>query len=767
MGTNADYQGRVEDDRFITGNGRYVADLAQHGLSHAVLVRSPYAHARLIDVDVTEAIAAPGVLGVFTATDLAADGIGDQPCGVTHPRPDGQEAFQACRRVLARDKVRHLGEPIALVVAESLAAAHAAAELVRIDVDELPVVTGSEAAKESGAALVWAEVPGNVACVWTRGDLDAVDAALAGAHHVARLDSQVSRVIAHTMEPRGVLAFVGDDGRLTVHASTQNPAPMRAGLAAMLGLPVDDIHVLAGDVGGSFGMKSGVYPEDVLVCWAARKVGRPVRWIADRSEGFLADEHGRDVHIRSSLGLDVDGHFLALRVECDINIGAYLSGRSLGMVGNAGGIAGIYRIGGIAAEIRAIHTHTQVTAPYRGAGRPEATYAIERVIDIAAREMNIDPFELRRRNVVPPSAMPYDTGFTFTYDSGEFEQNMLQAARMADRDGFEARRREASERGKLRGLGMANPIEAAGGPVAKPAGDKARLQVAPDGTVTLFSGCVTVGQGIETTFSNMVAEALGVDLAQVKYLQGDTDLLSGGRGNGGSSAAPVGAPCISITIDNLIEAGLASAAEMLQAELSDVTFADGCYLVADTDRSVGLVAVAAFMTERGSDGLTATGAFDPLGVTFPNGSHLCEVEIDPETGTIEVVNYCVCEDIGRVLNPTLAAGQMHGGIVQGAGQALLEQTVHDPDTGQLLTGSFMDYAMPRADNFPHFQFATREVLTPVNPLGVKGVGEAGSVGSIAATINAVCDALAPLGIYHFEMPATPARIWSAIQAVKS
>ena len=767
MGTNADYQGRIEDDRFITGHGQYVADIEIANLAHAVVLRSPFAHAEIREINADAARSHPGVLAVYTAGDLAAEGIGDQPCGVKHPRPDGQEAFQAGRRVLARERIVHLGEAVALIVADTRQAALDAAEMVELDADELDVVTDPKAARADGAPLVWSEVPNNHAFVWKKGDAASVEGKLAAAHHVAHLDTHVTRVIANSMEPRGVLAYVDDNGRLVVHSSTQNPFPLRNGLSGMLGIPPEQIKVLAGDVGGSFGMKSGVYPEDVLVCFAARKLARPVRWISDRTEGLLADEHGRDVHMSVQLGLDADGHFVALKVVCDVNIGAYLSGRSLGMIGNFGGIAGVYRIGEIFGQVNGVHTHTQVTAPYRGAGRPEATFAIERVIDVAARELGVDPLELRRRNVIPPEAMPYDTGFTFKYDCGEFEQNMNEAARLADRDGFEARRTEAAGRGKLRGLGMSNPIEVAGGPFVKPGKDQSRLSVSADGTVTLYSGIMSVGQGTETAFSNLVAERLGIPVEDVVYVQGDTDVLAGGRGNGGSSATPVGASSVTITVDNLIAAAKPMAAEMLQTGADSIDFGDGSFKVPETGASVTLKEVAAFATEKSPDGLQASGEFDPTGVTYPNGCHMCEVEIDGETGEIEIVKYSVCEDIGTVLNYTLAEGQMHGGIVQGAGQALFECSVHDPATGQLMTGSFMDYTMPRADDFPKFNFTTRAVPTKINPVGAKGIGEAGSVGSIAAVINAVCDALKPHGVTDIAMPATPDRIWAAINAAKS
>ena len=578
MGTNADYQGRIEDDRFITGQGCYVADVEIGNVAHAYVVRSTLAHAKINAVHTDDAKAMPGVLAVYTAADLAADGIGDQPCGVTHPRPDGQQAFQACRRILARDRILHLGEAVALVVAETKQAAVDAGELVDVDADELDVVVDTIGAQADGAPLVWDEVPGNVAFVWQKGDEAALAAAKSQAAQVTRLESHVTRVVVNSMEPRGTLAYM-EDGRLVVQSSTQNHFPIRGGLASLLNMDPDQIRVLASDVGGSFGMKSGVYPEDVLVSWAARKLNRPMRWIADRIEGFQSDEHGRDVRLTVDLALDGDGKFLGLKVVCHCNIGAFLSRRSLNMIGNFGGIAGVYKIGTIVGEVHGIHTHTQVTAPYRGAGRPEATFAIERVIDLAAREMGLDPFELRRRNLIQPEEMPYDTGFTFKYDCGEFEQNMVAVAKLADHGGFEARRAEAAQRGKLRGLGMSNPIEVAGGPFVKPGKDQSRLHIASDGTVTLYSGIMSVGQGTETAFSNLVAERLGIPVEQVIYKQGDTDLLSAGRGNGGSSATPVGASSVMITSDNLIEAAKPLAAEMLQASPEQVAFEAGTFTV--------------------------------------------------------------------------------------------------------------------------------------------------------------------------------------------
>jgi len=767
MSAGAGYRGRIEDARLVTGQGRYVADLTFDGMVHAVVVRSPHAHARIGDIDTIAARAAPGVVAVLTGADLAADGVKDLPCGIERPRLDGTAAFQTLRPALARQRVRHVGEGVALVVAETREAALAAAELVEVDYVPLGVVTTTAAARASGAVAVWDEVPDNVACVWRGGRPAEARAAIASAAHVARLSSQVSRLTACPMETRGALARIETDGRLVLHVSHQSPWGARATLASLLGARPEQLRLLVGDVGGSFGMKAGVYPEDVLVLWAARRLDRPVRWIADRSEAFLADDHARDIAFEAALALDEDGRFLALDAHFDINIGAYLSGRSLGLLNNIGGIAGVYRIPAIAAAVFAVHTNTQATSPYRGAGRPEATYVIERLIDIAARETGIAPFELRRRNLVPAAAMPYDTGFVFTYDCGEFEANMTAAARLGDIAGFPARREEARTRGRLRGLGLANPIEVAGGPFLKPGKDQSMVHVGADGIVTVHSGALSTGQGLETSFSEFVARRLGVPVETVRYKQGDTDLLAHGRGSGGSSATSTGGSAMKRAIDAMLSTASAIAAEALEASRDQIAFEDGHFRLAGSNRSLGLVEVARRATSRGSGGLAGTGEFQPAAVTFPNGCHVCEVEVDPVTGAVEVVRYAIVEDIGTVLNPTLAHGQLHGGVAQGLAQALGEAVAFDAETGQLLTGSLMDYVLPRADDLPFIAIETREVATKANPLGAKGVGEAGTVGALSAVINAVCDALAPLGVRHVEMPLTSARVWAAIQAAKA
>jgi carbon-monoxide dehydrogenase large subunit len=610
---------------------------------------------------------------------------------------------------------------------------------------------------------VWDEVPDNIAFVWKRGS--AVDA-MARAAHIVRLSTRVSRVAALPLEPRGALGDVDAAGRFVLHASNQSPHILKGALANLLKVPADQMRVIAKEVGGSFGMKSGAYPEDVLVLYAARKLGRPVRWISERRESFLADDHGRDIGIDGQLGVDREGRFQALKIEFTINLGCYLSRRSLFLLNNIGGIAGVYRIPSIEAGVTAVFTNTMTNAPYRGAGRPEATYAIERLIDVAARDLGLDPFELRLRNLVPPTAMPYDTGFVFKYDCGEFEGNMIDAAKLADRAGFTARKKEAATRGMLRGLGVANPIEVAAGPFSSPRKDLTKIEVHADGTATVHAGSMSTGQGIETTLTDLVARELGLPRNAIRYAAGDTDDLPGGRGNGGSGALAVGGSATWQAVQEVIATGRALAAEMLEVPADDVGFADGRFPVRGSNRSVALAEVARHAAAKTPAGLSETAEFMPPAVTFPNGCHMVEVEIDPETGAVSIVRYAVVEELGNVLNLTLVHGQIQGGVAMGVGQALGEAIAYDTGSGQLISGSFMDYQMPRAADIAPVLLETRCVPTAVNPLGVKGVGEAGSVGALVATINAVCDALAPLGIRHIEMPATPARIWATIQEAK-
>ncbi|MEM1159929.1 MAG: xanthine dehydrogenase family protein molybdopterin-binding subunit [Pseudomonadota bacterium] len=765
MNTYAKFQGRIEDARFVTGDGYYATDLKAPGMVHAAVVRSPVACGRIESLDVEEARAAPGVLAVYTAQDLAAGGPTHMPAGPNLPMTNGEPAFQAKRPLLAIDRVRYVGQAIAFIVAETGAAARDAVELVEVDIEEEDAVTEALDALAADAPVVHTEVPDNIAYVWSRGDHDAAKAAIDAAPRKVQVSSHVTRIAVHSMEPRACLARM-DGGRIYLESCSQSPHAIKGMIAGIFGVEKDQVRVRTHDVGGSFGMKIAAYAEDILSIHAARDLGRPVKWASDRSEAALTDDHGRDMRFDGTLAFDDDGNLLGLRVHWDINIGAYLQGRSLGGLGNLGGISGPYRIGPTAADAYGVYTHTHTTGPYRGAGRPEATYCIERLMDLAAHDLGMDPFEFRRRNLVPPEAMPWDTGFMFEYDCGEFEENMVQAREKADLAGFPARRAEAAARGKLRGIGMANPIEVAGGPFTKPGGDHCRITVTEDGGAVIHPGAMSVGQGLETAFSDMVSTAFNIPREKIDYRQGDTDDLPAGRGSGGSSSAPVGGSVLVLAIDKVIEKGLAMASDMLETAPADIDFDAGEYRIVGTDRRVTLPEVARAAAER-EETLDGQGHFEPEKVTFPNGCHICEVEVDPETGTLTIERYTVVEDVGRVLNATLLSGQMHGGIAMGVGQTLLEHMHYEPGSGQPLTASFMDYAMPRADMLPDMNFTHREVPTKVNPVGAKGVGEAGSVGSLAASMNAVIDALRPLGVSHMEMPCTPQRVWAAINAAKN
>ena len=764
---------RVEDARLLRGLGRYSDDVDLPRQVYAVLVRSPHAHARIVRIDTGAAVSAPGVLAVLTGADVAADGLGNLPTDRSRKRRDGSPAFATPRPLLARERVRHVGDPVALVVADTHQHAADAAEQVAVEYEPLATVVGTAQARTPGGSVVWDEAPDNVAFVWSAGPKDAVTQAFASAPHVTRLDFVVSRVAVAPLEPRSAVGeYDRRTERYTLHTGIQGPHGTRTLVAATLGVPLNRVRVLSADVGGSFGMRSGLYPEMVLVLWAAKRLGRPVKWTSTRREGMVTDEAGRDNVSTVELALDRDGMFLALRIAVTLNVGAYLTPRSAGPgTNNVGGVAGVYRTPAIHHETTGVYTHTTPTGPYRGAGRPEATYAIERVIDVAARELGIDPVELRRRNLIPLSAMPFKTGLVFTYDCGDFARGIDMALSLADHAGFAKRRAQARERGLLRGLGIANAIEVAGGPYTAVNPDTAQIRVNPDGSVTLFAGSTTMGQGNDTAFTQIIAERLGVAPARVQVLSGDTDALGSGRGNGGSGALTVGGSAVLRATEKIVERGRRIAAQLLEAAPEDVVLRDGRFAVTGTDKGVTFadVARAAYVPKSlpagFEPGFSETAAFTPPAVTFPNGCHVCEVEIDPHTGAVRIVRHTVVDDVGRIVNPMLVKGQIHGGVVQGLGQGLFESLVYD-ESGQLLAGSFMDYAMPRAEDVPAFDVDSYEVPTRVNPLGAKGVGEAGTVGALPALMNAVNDALAPLGVRHLDMPLTAERVWRAIQEAR-
>jgi aerobic carbon-monoxide dehydrogenase large subunit len=767
---------RLEDPHLVQGLGQYSDDVRLPRQAHAIVVRSTHAHARIRRIDASAALGSPGVVAVLTGADLAADGLGDLPTDASRKRRDGTPAFTTPRPALIRERVRHVGDPLALVVAETPEQASDGAAHVVVDYEPLPAVAGAAAASRPGAPAVWDEAPDNIAFVWEAGSRDAVARAFEQAAHVTRLDFVVTRVAAAPLEPR---AAVGEydrrSGRYTLHTGIQAPHGLRTLLAERIfRVPQSDVRVVTGDVGGSFGMRSGIYPELVLVLWAAKRLGRPVKWTSDRREGFVSDEHGRDNVSSAELALDADGKFLALRVALMVDIGAYLTPRSAGpATNNVGGVAGVYTTPAIHLTSTGVYTNTTPTGPYRGAGRPEATYAIERVIDVAARELGIDPVELRRRNLIPPSAMPFKTGLVFTYDCGDFGKVMDLALSAADYAGFEKRRAEARRRGKLLGLGIANPIEVAGGPYTGVNPDTAEMRINPDGSVSLFAGSTSMGQGNETAFAQIVSDRLGVPPERIKVFWGDSDALGAGRGNGGSGAVSVGGSAVLRATEKVIERGRRIAAHLMEAAPEDVSLRDGRFTVAGTDRGVTFASVAraAYAPRQLPAGLepgfSETAAFVPPSVTFPNGTHVCEVEIDEATGEVRVSRYSVVDDVGRMINPMLVKGQIHGGIVQGLGQGLFEHLIYDGGTAQLVTGSFMDYTMPRADDLPGFTVDSHEVPTKVNPLGAKGVGEAGTVGALPALMNAVNDALAPLGVRHLDMPVTPERVWRAISSARA
>jgi carbon-monoxide dehydrogenase large subunit len=761
---------RFEDRRLLCGNGRFQNDTVLPGQAWGYVLRSPHAHAAIRSIDLETARAAPGVLTIFTSADLAAAGIGRMGVPLQRKRPDGSPIFWRAHLGLAEERVRFVGEPVAFVVAESLAEAKDAAELVAIDYDILPSVTDTAAAAE-GRVAVWDECPDNISNLFESGDRAGTEAAFARAAHIVKGRYVISRVYAHFMEPRGAIGVwePGED-RYTLHADVQYPHRVRQALATRIfKVPESHIRVIAGDVGGGFGTKGWQYPEHRLVLFAAKRLRRPVRWQCERSEAVLADEHARDNVSEAELALDDKGRFLALRVKTLANVGAYVSSERnlLATFSNIGTLTGVYDIAKAYVAVLAVMANTNGTAPYRGAGRPEATYVIERLIDDAARELGLDRVELRRRNLIPRDKIPYKSALGLNYDSGDFAANQTRALALADWAGFAARREAAKRLGKLRGIGIANPIEKA----ASPGNEFAEIRFGPSGNAMLLMGSKNQGQGHETVFKQILNERLGLDPATVQYIDGDTDRVAFGIGTNGSRSTVIGGSALWVAADKIIAKARRIAAHLLEAADADLEFGDGHFTVAGTDRQIALVEVAKAAFQVGrlpkgfEGGLYETGTFAPADTTYPNGSHVCEVEIDPETGELAILNYVVVDDVGTVVNPIGLKGQIHGGIAQGLGQAVMERVVYDPDSGQMLTGSFMDYAMPRADTMPpKIVVESNPCPTKLNPLGAKGAGEAGTVGALPAVVNAVLDALAPLGITHLDMPATPDRIWAALHA---
>ena len=749
---------RREDFRFITGRGVYLDDLAFDGLTHAVVLRSPFAHARVDGIDTKAARALPGVLAVLTAADASADGL--QPLRPTAEAnvQTGEKFAFAPQPLLAADKVRYAGEPVALIVAETRDQALDAAEAVIVGYAELPALTSAAAARMADAPLIAAETPGNVCFDWRTGDGQAVDAAFAAAAHVVELCLDNHRIVTNPMEPRGLVGLWDEDhGRYTAHVSSQSIHNTRDHAARALGVPPAAVRFIAPDVGGGFGAKNFVYPEHVLILWAARRVGRPVKWIASRSEVFLTDHQARDQHAEAALALAADGRFLALRVNSTANVGAYLV--------SAGGVqtfqyahlpGTVYRIPAVALQVAGVLTNTAPIGVTRGPGFAEAVNIIERLIDRAARQCGFDRAELRRKNMVRAEAMPMTNALGNTVDSGAFPETFDRALARADVAGFAARRGESEARGLLRGLGFAYHIKATGGSPS----ENVDIRFAADGTVSLITGTQTIGQGHETTFPQILAERLGVPNERIRLVQGDTDLIPFGGGHGSSRATYMGGTAIWRAAEEIIAKGTRIAAEALEAAEADIRFADGSFVVAGTDRRLALLDVAAIGRDQGAP-LDTYHYWTREWMTYPNGTHVVEVEIDRDTGQVTLARYTAVDDYGVLVNPMIAAGQAHGAIAQGVGQALLEHAVYDPQSGQLVAGSLMDYPLPRADDLPSYDLGFNPTRCTTNPLGVKGCGEAGAVAAFPAIANAILDALAPFGVTNLAGPAIPARIWRA------
>jgi aerobic carbon-monoxide dehydrogenase large subunit len=760
---------RFEDLRLITGQGRYTDDIALPGMAQACVLRSPVAHGRILRIDTAAAGAMPGVLLILTGEDAARDGLGDLPCMAPLSNRDGSPRHDTPRPVLARHAVRHVGEPVALVVAETLGQARDAAEAIVVDYETLPAVVDGPAALAAGAPQLFAHIPGNVVFDWDNDQCDfaATEAGFAKAHRICALEMVNNRVVANSMEPRNAIGdYDAASGRGVLHTATQGSHFVRDSLAeAVLKLPKEKVRVITPpNVGGGFGMKAFVYPEQALVVWAAGKLGRPVKWQSDRSEAFLSDNQGRDHVTRAELALDASGRFLALRVEIVANVGAYLSPMGAFIPTRSSDlVAGLYTTPAIAVNVKGVCTNTVPVCAYRGAGRPEAAYMIERLVDAAARDLGLTPDAIRRINFIPPTAMPYTAATKITFDSGEFEKVMDLCMEKADWAGFPARRAASAERGLLRGIGMATYTERCGGGFAETASIEFK-----DGHVELVMGNQEYGTGLVTAYKQLVADRLGIDPDRIEVIMGDTDRSPRGL-TGGSRALPVAGSALHEASLRIIDKGRQIAAQVLEAGAGDIEFRDGTFRIVGTDRSVSLFEVAAAARDPArlppgmTPGLDCTHAHTPAANTFPNGCHVVEVEIDPSTGIVSVERYTVVDDFGAVINPLLLEGQVHGGIVQGLGQALLEHTVYDGDSGQLLSGSFMDYAMPRAHDLPFFSFSTHNVPSTANPLGIKGAGEAGAIGAPPAAINAIVDALhAAHGIRHVDMPATPRKVWEAL-----
>jgi carbon-monoxide dehydrogenase large subunit len=757
---------RKEDPVLLRGEGRYTDDLNLPGQLFAFVVRSRVAHGHLRGIDTATARAMPGVHAIYTAADLVAGGIHPMQSNVTGANHDGKPTPKPLQMALATDKVRYVGDPIAIVIADTHDIAKDAAEAVLPDIDSLPAVTEPADADAPGAPLLYDDVPGNLVLDWKFGNESAVADAFARAAHVTKLHIRNSRIVVCALEPRSALAEFNDD-RYVLRVGCQGAFGMRNGIKAILGVHQDKVRVLTGNVGGSFGMKASVYPEYIAILFAAKMLGRPVKWTDERSDGFLSDSHGRDHDHTAELALDAEGHFMAIRVTGYGNVGANLSNSTtlpptMNIVKN---MIGVYRTPLVCAAVRCLFTNTTPVGAYRGAGRPEGNYYMERLIDTAAREMRINPIDLRRRNHITPDLLPYKAPSTMEYDSGDYPMVLDRALEAADWDGFPARRAESRRRGLLRGRGIGHYLEV----TAPASAEMGGIRFENDGTVTIVTGTLDYGQGHASAFAQVLVDSLGVPFEKINLLQGDSDQLIAGGGTGGSRSIMQSGNAIMAASDIVIEKGRKLAAHVLEAAMEDIEFSAGRFSIAGTDRGIGIMDLAATVHEAMDlpdevpDSLDASIVFPGVVSAFPNGCHICEVEIDPDTGHIDVVKYSMVNDFGTLVNPLLVEGQAHGGIVQGIGQALTESVAYDED-GQLQSGSFMDYALPRADNAPMFAFLSHPTPARTNKLGAKGCGEAGCAGSLPSVMNAVVDALSEFGVTHIDMPATPQKVWGIIQA---
>lgn len=769
---------RKEDQRFITGKGRYTDDLSRPGQAHAYFLRSPHAHARIRGIDTTAAAAMPGVVAILTGQDLAQDGLGGLICGWMIHSKDGSPMKAGAHPALAVDTVRYVGDHVAVVIAETLNAAKDAAAAVEVDYDVLPAVADLGLAQEEGVAQIHDVAPRNTVYEWELGDKAATEAAFARAAHVTRISLHNNRLAPNPMEPRAAIGeYDAGDEAFTLWTTSQNPHVARLVLSAFIGLaPENKLRVIAPDVGGGFGSKIFIYAEETVCAWASKRVGRPVKWTCERGEAFLCDAHGRDHITDAELALDKDGRILGFRVKTVANMGAYLSTFSscVPTYLYATLLSGQYAIPAIYCEVDAVYTNTAPVDAYRGAGRPEATFLVERIVDKAARELGIDPAEMRRRNFI--TSFPHQTPVIMCYDAGDYAASLDKALELADYAGFPARKAEAARRGKLRGIGLSNYIEACGiapsaavGSLGAGVGlwESAEVRVNPTGNVEVLTGSHSHGQGHETTFAQLVSARLGIPIDQVSVIHGDTDKVQFGMGTYGSRSGAVGMSAIVKALDKVEAKARKIAAHILEASEGDIEFKDGRFTVAGTDRGLAFAEVALnayvahkFPTSEIEPGLKEGAFYDPTNFTFPAGCHICELEVDPETGVTEIVKWVAVDDFGTVINPMIVEGQVHGGIAQGVGQALMEHAVYDSD-GQLVTGSYMDYQMPRAEDLPSFQVGMTETRCPSNPLGMKGCGEAGAIAAPPAVINALTDAL---GTQTIPMPATPAKLWAIAQA---